>query len=291
MQVYFHIGRHKTATTAIQMLLAEGYDILREQGILYPQAGREGKYLHHPLALALLDGDEAALGRYGTELKEEIEATRTTAVILSSEILSRERVTATAFDRARALFPDAPMKLVVYLRRQDDQVRSMYAEGVKRGFMAWPGNIRTTEGRLTLDYMAALAPAISVFGTNNIIVRSFDAERKNIVGSFFEACGLVPPHRADAGERNRRLFWRSIEAMRFANSLPSPLKSRARTVITKVDNLAHRKRFLAWMDRPDPLPREEAQRILKDAEPSNREIERLFFCGRTIFPRVGAKKD
>ncbi|MEP2716305.1 hypothetical protein [Pseudophaeobacter sp.] len=86
--LHFHIGAHKTATTALQDTLAANADLLARAGLLYPKAGR---YFtgHHPLALALRDPERRqhpleALGDWPAVL-QEIEASPAPHVLLSSE--------------------------------------------------------------------------------------------------------------------------------------------------------------------------------------------------------------
>lgn len=285
MQLFLHIGRHKTGTTTIQQFLADNYQALLAEGVLYPRAGRFRHY-HHPLASAILEKNTEAIDRIRIALDEEISNTNPKLMIISSEMLSRPGVTSGDFERLKSGLPPGPARIVVYLRRQDEALRSHYAELVKIGRLRWPQNISTAEERLVLDYVKALAPVGHAFGYKNLIVRSYDAERKDLVAGFLSVCGIDPGVAgSDTRRRNVRLLWSTIEAIRIANCLPRVLQRSARKMLFAADARMRNSWLASSLDRPNPLSAREAQRILDEAEASNCEIERRFFDGEVVFPR------
>ena len=294
MRIVLHIGRHKTGTTAIQAWFADRYEeLLRSRKVLYPRAGRsqedrdELRNLHHGLILPILDGDQERSAELLGELREEIERTRPEVILLSSEVLSRETLTRDDFHRLRSLLPSLPTQIVVYLRRQGDVLTSRYAERVKRGYVAWPATIADVEADVCLDYLKALEPASDVYGRENLVVRSYDLERDNIVAGFLAACGLdVPGATGDEYRRNVRPAWSTIELLRLANGLPSPVRARTIRLVRRVGRIARSTPLARWLDRPIPLKPAERDRIIRACESSNREVEKLYFGGREVFPRA-----
>ncbi|MHB8232145.1 MAG: hypothetical protein ACYDDB_04520 [bacterium] len=65
-KLFLHIGTHKTGTTALQSLLATNDRLLSNSGVLFPSAGRIGKYSgHHNIARELND-EVSFKEKYGT---------------------------------------------------------------------------------------------------------------------------------------------------------------------------------------------------------------------------------
>jgi len=156
-----HVGIHKTGTTSIQGVLDAEYERLRDNGILYPKAGRGIKNeivmpLHHPLILSLIDDNDQAAFFHIEALRTEIHEAAPTTVIISSEVLSREYLSSQVFRDIQRIFPEASRTWMIYLRRQDRLAMSRYAEGIKTGVVAWPDNIRHTLQPINLDHRLRL---------------------------------------------------------------------------------------------------------------------------------------
>lgn len=137
-RLILHIGHHKTGTKSIQLCLAEAYDALRAQGVLYPKAGRtrqadqspDFESAHHALALAFADGSEAALAKlaeFKRQLDEEAQGCNT--VILSSEAFPTIKATG----QVARFFSDYSIEVVCYFREHLSYVVSAYASDVITG--------------------------------------------------------------------------------------------------------------------------------------------------------------
>jgi hypothetical protein len=88
--VYLHIGQHKTATTYIQKLLAENFDVLkREFDLLYPKTGRKGqKGGHHDFSWSLLGRGEYYKGKENFQIEnllQELEVNNAKNIVISAE--------------------------------------------------------------------------------------------------------------------------------------------------------------------------------------------------------------
>ncbi|MCP3894079.1 MAG: hypothetical protein GY706_05550, partial [Bacteroides sp.] len=115
-------------------------------------------------------------------------------ILLSDENLSHPDfvLSNTAYKFLSDYFED--IKIVVYVRRQDNWAESFYKEAI-----VWPKNTEEREfqdyfnDQLTnwLDYEGRLSKWEIVFGTGNIIVRSYDDDgRHNIVEDFYRTLEL-----------------------------------------------------------------------------------------------------
>ncbi|MHB1664828.1 MAG: hypothetical protein ACYCT7_06150 [bacterium] len=86
-KLFLHIGTHKTGTTALQSILATNDKLLSDSGVLFPYAGRIGKYSGHHNIARELNGEGCFKKKYGTleNLCHEIKKSSHRIIILSSE--------------------------------------------------------------------------------------------------------------------------------------------------------------------------------------------------------------
>ena len=167
-KLYIHAGAGKTATTTIQTFLHQNAPELRARGCLYPQAGRQFS-AHHPIAaLFLPEPIEWTGGLTDAEtiaaLINEIEASPCDTVILSSEVFFY----ATRLSELKGCFERYDTRMVVYLRRQDEWLESVYRQDLKVGeteeaveeFL----KRRIPHGK----YFSLMEAWAAVFGRNNV---------------------------------------------------------------------------------------------------------------------------
>jgi len=147
--ILIHMGLHKTGTTAIQAALAKFRDVLLEQGYCYPHTTTaDGTRLldHHDLAHAIADQDSRLTDSDIDSCVRhwrDTDASRVHTFILSSESMSRHQLPASErgwaarrrayLDRLRTRLQGFHLVPVVVLRRQDDYIRSLYQEHVRKG--------------------------------------------------------------------------------------------------------------------------------------------------------------
>jgi SAM-dependent methyltransferase len=204
VKILLHIGWHKTGSTAIQQFLhANRAAILERTGTLYPRAGIH-TVAHHLAAWSLhepLDNPWAReIGFNGTpeqvfgEIFEEARQAGARAIILSSEVfcsISRYRIS-----RLAEMLAGHEVRVVAYLRRQDEYVESAYKQAV-RGHMrlAKPfghfADLQLERGRL--DYEAHFGEWERQFPGVAVTLRPYDRERfpeRNIVLDFMRLAGI-----------------------------------------------------------------------------------------------------
>jgi len=278
-----HVGIHKTGTTSIQGALDAGYQQLRDNGILYPKAGRAQKdgiveALHHPLIKSLIDEeDRTALSRIEA-LQSEIHDASPSTVILSSEVLSRENLSSQVFRDIQTIFPDASRTWVIYLRRQDQLAMSRYAEGIKVGLVAWPDGVRHTLQPSYLDHRLRLERLQYAVGHDMIVPVSFDAAKTRLMASFFEAAGLeMTGTLPSARHANASLPWGTLQLLRLANALPGSGKRFARRAVYALNRRISPTRARRMLDWSKPLSPRQAADVCKRYESSNLWVEDTFW--------------
>lgn len=127
--IWLHIGTKKTGTTALQHYLSKHSDTLTESGVTYLCPKQKSSC--NTLAIAVNRGRTGECDEIGTDLSRQLDACRTENAILSSEMfygIAPERI----FDAIPGL-QGRPLRILVYLRRQDQYLESSYLQKLKNG--------------------------------------------------------------------------------------------------------------------------------------------------------------
>jgi hypothetical protein len=232
-KLYLHIGTHKTGTTALQRFMEHFREkIDRELGLYYPKTGCIWSG-HHQFAWSVgvkKEGydSELVLNKLVSDLKDEL-ATSNTVLLSSEDFEWLSKVQAQQLkDRLQEIFQQ--IKIVLYIRRQDSYVEAMYNQQVRdytpRLSVSFQEYITEKKyGVLACyDYVERWA---SVFGRENIIVRSFEKSQfldNNIFKDFlysltgerdFTFTNTTLPD--NIAEANRALPVEAIELLRRIN--------------------------------------------------------------------------
>jgi hypothetical protein len=199
MRLYLHIGPHKTGTTAIQRFFHVNRDVLRERGVLYPLSGRPEKpgappggprrLNHHPLAAEILsppDDRDSAWPNLLAELREAKEE----VALLSSELFDHVRTERHFVDLTSHL-RGLDVKVIVYLRRQDEFLGSYYAQYVSRK----AGTLTFDEFRqlpeVEADYERLLSRWAGAFGREAMIARPYERSAFPNGDVIDDICALI----------------------------------------------------------------------------------------------------
>jgi len=219
--IYLHIGGRKTGTTAIQLFLSSNRAQLKKKGYLYPGYPRQE---HHDITREILfhSLSKTSVSQVLKKYREEIRRSPCNNVILSAEGLEGLFQKVSLLEEF--LLQDSAVRIIFYVRRQDERIESNYNQMVK-GAM-----IRTHEtfsqyygsGNLPLlDYYNVLLPWRDAFGKENILVRCYEKEQipNGIIRDFLTTVGLeldksfiIPQTWA-----NPSLNWDLIEIIRLCN--------------------------------------------------------------------------
>lgn len=190
--VYLHIGTPKTGTTSIQQLLSENRKKLLDQGLLYPMCGTSKKYPGHFNLAAVLMKEKSNYfknlynHRAGNweQLKEEINIIKPKNIIISAEnFFSLDFEDIGLVKKYLSAFK---VKVLVYLRKQDNFFVSMYIQSTKGITLNYLSFEEYYKQKLKMgsigDYYKLLEPWEKIFGRENLIVRVW--EPKNFKNGF-----------------------------------------------------------------------------------------------------------
>jgi uncharacterized protein (UPF0335 family) len=231
-----HIGAPKTGSTALQKFLTENREALTRLGWEYPDVSLRG-YGHHDFAFLLSGGYPEWATPQERPLEDLLAEMITTVVdkpriILSSEnfyLLSNPQDVADMLKEAG--FDSRAVRVIVYVRRQDDVHESWYNQAVKA--QGYTGTIKEciTETHALWDYAAHLATWAEVFGHENLVVRPYqivDLEEGDVCRDFLKLVGLdTGAFRCPAEIPNTRINRDVLEFQRLLNRLPlSPQEKR-----------------------------------------------------------------
>jgi hypothetical protein len=207
--VYLHIGAPKTATSTLQSVLAGNYRKLLANGVLYPRDCRHGD-AHHLLVCDLIDKHQnnpmpdiwygarprgEAWGSLLAEMKQHEDKVET--VILSSELFfGQARGIEVMLDDIATYLQGHEVKVLVYLRRQDQLYSSFYNQDVK-GIRQWaysPYEFYETHQMFQHDYRALLDIWSARFGKANVVIRPYESDQwrnGDILQDFCAATNIV----------------------------------------------------------------------------------------------------
>lgn len=240
MRWIIHIGAPKTGSTAIQRFLSEHRAALAGLGVHYPDVSLRG-HGHHDLAF-LLHGryaDWAApqplpLHVLSAGLRDAVRETPATTTVLSSEIFYLYPHPAAVRDllQEAGLRPEDEVRVVCYVRRQDDAHVSWYNQTVKA-----QGNTATFEATAARDhglweYAARLQPWRDAFGPEAVLVRDytpFGLPGNDIRADFLSVLGLPPTlFPLPPARENERINRDILDFQRWLNRLPLPYRQKRR---------------------------------------------------------------
>jgi hypothetical protein len=231
-----HVGSGKTGTSSIQGFLHRNRAQLAELGTLYPQS--PGHPRHSRLGLFLKSGSEMMDSpewrrqkqsdpaqfrkTFRRQLFAELERAGLPRVLFSDEILFGSP--ASSLRRLRR-FCDRfgkSLRIVVYLRRQDDHLVSRYQQGVKIGWVVRLDDWAREDMTSLYDYYARLRMWERLVAPTELVVRRYESDyfaEGSLLQDFLDAVGIDA--RADQMEQvsnlNESLDAESVEFLRLLN--------------------------------------------------------------------------
>lgn len=216
--VYLHIGMPKTGTSAVQKFLAENKAALKEKGYCYEHMPFPvyGKGAIHRNARFLFDDVYDAKGNKHPELKEkrleeffgyisEWIQTYDNVILTDEAYWNSLRMNQDGWRLFERLInvckgQGAVVKIVVYLRRQDDYMLSWWRQRIRKGgnfakFDDWNVFVENPPKVLVLDYNEHLERIEQYVGHENMIVRIYDrngfvGKQHSVYSDFMDAIGL-----------------------------------------------------------------------------------------------------
>lgn len=241
--LYLHIGMSKTATSSIQKFLLLNQSALTQHGYCFPSLlhkypdVREYRNGHFLVGRAYRRDGSKSRSLAARYFKEGMAQVWSCFEIFDNIILSEETIWRHFGGSHRQLFPylekdarehDYQVKIIVYLRRQDEFQISNWNERVKHSKHAMT---LTFEERLSqvldeesyiLDYASQIDEIAGFFGKENTIVRRFEPDswvNGSIIDDFMHCIGLerTPDFVPLPQDVNPGLYGNTVEIKRIIN--------------------------------------------------------------------------
>lgn len=171
-----HIGMGKTGTTVLQNFFWNNRELLEQKGISYPSLGL-ADHAHHLLSPHVPHymrerWQFCNVYQWSAQLAE----LKTPQVLLSSEIMvsSTPEEIQHYFEVVCQHFRP---RVVLYLRRQDHMIASMYNQLVKSGRQKRPLSAILASQISQQDYLHRIKPWEQVLGRDALLIRPFEREQ------------------------------------------------------------------------------------------------------------------
>lgn len=236
VDLVLHIGSGKTGTSSIQHFLKQNRTRLARSGTLVPREPGEDRHVQLGLYIKSDEVLESRLSwkRLGfsspaefrrdfrRRLVSEIEESGLSRVLMSDEGLYAS--SEPALGRLRELVDEIArsLRLVVYLRRQDDFACSRYQQSVKTGCVQPLSEWLQEEKDWFYDYARLLERLDRILAPTELVVRRFERDRfvdGSLSQDFLVAAG-VESHQEELTQvqnRNESLDAESVEFLRLLN--------------------------------------------------------------------------
>jgi len=289
-EVTLHIGMTKTGSTAIQNFLERNRELLCENRILYPQTGlhfetrSDSKRTsgHQYLMLASKRRDTDFFARVFSEITTTPNIRK---VIISTENMFLD-MSATDIEKLHKQLGNVEAKIVVYLRRQDKWLESMYNEAISGSHIKecrpFSDFVEAHKDEGSIDYATVLSHWARVFGQDNIIVRPYDDEliKEGVVSDFCKVAGLgncFNEENESASERNiSPLAKKDLLVLRAMNKLPFDLTNKAASYRPFIHAFIDRHGSLDNTDRVRWFSGQARMQILKEFMSCNSAVVQSF---------------
>ncbi|NOR87726.1 MAG: hypothetical protein GQ527_08970 [Bacteroidales bacterium] len=241
MKTYLHIGTEKTATTSIQHFLSNNKELLSQLGYIFPNdKGSNHTYLATASAESFdkvkdlliyqnIEKNTTQKGFY-KEVKEylmslcEQQNSESKKLILSNEHCSSRLTTLQEIKQLKDLLSAVATqtKVIIYLRKQDDYITSLYSTYIKiGGTETFQNFLKYKEKEYRYNYEKILGLWTEVFGTENIIIRLYEKEsffEGNIVLDFLKIIGIHKHSKfIFQSSKNKSMDTKSLEFLRNLN--------------------------------------------------------------------------
>jgi len=167
-RIILHAGVHKTGTSFLQLAMQSNREVLERRSIHFPPY--RSKIQHggnHSLPFKMAEPGSDIVARLERTLHLDSECD---TLLISAEELSREAHALLALPQLVKTAPDARFHAVIYFRRPDELVESVYAEMVKTSLK---GDISLASYQI--DPRKTLAPFIGALGKENVTVRPYNS--------------------------------------------------------------------------------------------------------------------
>lgn len=281
MRCVIDIGLEKTGSKVRQMFFANELHRIRELRACYPIEGREGIW-HKPLYQALCAGDRSPLDRAANELPSD-----TDLVIFSFERLHKLRAERIEWLRDRF----AQLEVVLFLRRQDDLVSSLWNQRHKAHRVPFSElldfEVRMAGYQEDLDYRVLIERWESVAGAGRVLPLLYD-RALSPVRMFFDRTAVKVDWSGFVETRvNLAVDAYAMSVLRWVKRLAAPGDDLVRLMEHAHEALAEHA-VDEGADTRSTIGPELRETIRRHYEDSNEWVRRRYFPDRPrLFPVPG----
>nr|WP_296190197.1 hypothetical protein [uncultured Anaerobutyricum sp.] len=297
--LYIHIGCPKTGTTSLQYFCKENSDTLAEHGIYFPVFPQRYPGVGHFRNAHFLFGHQYNSDGQIDFLEEKrifrlnmdhiiYKFSKYDNILISDEGLwyaahyNKKYLWETL--QKEALTNSFKIKIIVYLRRQDALLNSIWNQKIKEAkqryrSMTWDKFTNLSVPAAYLNYDEGLSEIADYFGFKNIIVRRYGKryfKNGSIYDDFLDTLGLTltDDYTISTFERNLGLSGNAREIQRILNTIPDASQS----------ELSYFKRLLAnvSLENPDSeklsmFSPKEAETFMEKYREGNRKVMEKYF--------------
>ena len=196
-ELFIHVGIHKTGTTSIQHFFHRNYNELLKKGVLYPKSLRKIEnglvhFAHHDFAWSFgFSGNDSRLDNksdFSKRLMNEFIRTNSKCIFISSEAFEYVH-SKNSLEKLKKEFKDFDVKIIMYIRRQDKLLQSVYKQRVKTGFTV---EFNKFFRKSNFNYEEKISFWEQFFGQENIIIKLFDDPeiKSNLIGNLLNDLGV-----------------------------------------------------------------------------------------------------
>lgn len=281
-QLYLHIGMPKTGTSTIQGLLFDNRKTLERHGYFYPDATLGGSsdyaYAHHNLAHAILENNNTPW----QTLQAELAGNKRKRIILSSEVFSNCRHPH-FLQYIHEHLKHFSIKIVVYIRRQDELMQGLYQTLVTYGDLTTPFadylEMILNEHPHTLDYYSLINDLFAnEFGKENILLRVYEKSslfEGDLLKDFLKTTGFPASKYLQLDVPNNNLSFDAY-TLEIFRQLKIRLKGKDEEALEHIRRIMRKQNIRNAFQGNNIITQEQSSRIMACVSQSNEKLAREY---------------
>ena len=294
-----HIGPHKTGTSAIQSFCHNNWAVLKDNGFHYAKSGMWNDFSHNKIFFLLKNSRVGILDK----IEREIKTLKDNEIyIISSEVLART-VGKEFLNPFISLIKDRfnNRKIIIYARRQDNWVESVYRQWVKSPEIAVKAKptVFYQNNKNSFDIYDIIESWKTVFNPDSINVRIYERGKaeNNAPADFVEAIGLNTPNLNFNTSYlvHPSLDNKSLAIIRALNWLPSDIETRQnlrKIIFRNISKPKYKwsifsfylgKKTIQNKDQPSIFSPQFRNKIIQDFSESNYKLAVSYLHSEVLF--------
>ena len=286
-ELIIHMGTYKTGSTTLQNFFKSNRESLLKNGIFYPEFLDEVGYYDlrngnsYPLAIDDNECEDRAIAGLSNYFKQH------DVILISSEDLWGSERKKEKLMKLKSI--GAKIRLIIYLRRQDEYLNSLYNQLIKQDCkFVYDGEWETAVSWHHADYDKEINIIEGVIPRENICIRVYDRDKldgNDICTDFLRFVGISEKQSFCYGEgtndslsdayRNIKMLCNNVLNDKVGD-WPDPLGYRLTDALIQTDKKIKRR-------KSSMFSKAERIAIMKKYEPGNKNIAQRFFNRDRLF--------